>query len=94
MDLNEMLAAYRDKKIKLQPALDTLSDLEKQIKAHVLATGETGDVPGVTVSIRNGYERVSWDGKALIGYAAAHPEIEQFKSVSVTGPSVAIKVTP
>ena len=92
MDINKMLEQYRDMKAELGPAIDALTLLEKDIKAHVLETGETGDVPGVTVSIRNGYIRTSWNGKALEGYAAAHPEIEQFKSVSETGPSVIIKV--
>lgn len=92
MNLSEMLAQYRDMKAELAPALAALGELEKSIKTHVLETGETAEIDGASVSIRNGYERVSWDGKALAGYAVAHPEIEQFKSVSAVKPTVVIKV--
>ena len=91
-NLNQLLTQYRDMYIELQPAIDVMETLKKQIASHVKETGETGDVDGVTVSIRKGSERATWDGKALKGYAAAHPEIEQFCKVSVTSPSVTIKV--
>lgn len=92
MNLDEMLAEYRDMFIELSPHIDALENLKRLIVAHVKETGETGNTEGVTVKIRSGYERVSWDGKALAGYAAAHPEIETFKSVSAVGPSVTIAV--
>ena len=92
LNLNDALEIYRDMKTELQPAIDELNTLEKQIKAHVKETGETGNVDGVSVKIKNGYERTSWDGKALKGYAAAHPEIEQFMKVTTVSPSVTIKV--
>jgi hypothetical protein len=91
-ELNEMLEKYRDMKLELQPAIDAMKDLEKRIKAHVLDTGEFGDVDGVIVATRRGYTRKSWDSKALEGYGAAHPEIMQFCKVSETSPSVSIKV--
>jgi hypothetical protein len=92
-DLNKMLEQYRDMKTELQPAIDAMRDLEKRIKTHVLDTGEFGDVDGIIVATRRGYTRKSWNGKALEGYAAAHPEIMQFCTVSETRPSVSIKVT-
>lgn len=92
LTLDEMLEMYRDMKNELAPMLDDMNVLEEQIKAHVKETGETGNVDGVTVKIKNGYERTSWDGKALKGYAAAHPEIEQFMKVTTVAPSVTIKV--
>lgn len=81
MNLDEMLQQYAAMTIELAPALDAMKDLERRIKAHVLETGETGNGDAVAVTIRNGYERTTWDGKALAGYAAAHPEIEQFCKV-------------
>ena len=69
-----------------------LKTLEKEIKAYVLETGEVAEVDGCAVSIRNGYTRTSWDGRALTGYAAAHPEIEQFCKRSEIKPSAVIKV--
>ena len=62
------------------------------IKAHVKETGETAEVEGASISIRNGYTRVSWDSKALAGFAVVHPEINEFKTVREIGPSVTIKV--
>jgi hypothetical protein len=35
-------------------------------------------------------ERSSWDTKALLGYAAAHPEIEQFRKVTPVKAAVMI----
>ena len=93
MTLEQMLVAYRDMMIELSPAIDSMEALGKRIKEHVLETGEKADVTGVTVTIRNGYTRQSWDGKALTGYAAAHPEIMQFCKESAVSPSVALKVT-
>ena len=90
--LDQMLAEYRDMFIELQPAIDEMNMLKKQIVAHVKETGETGDVDGVTVKIRKGSERTTWDSKALAGYAAAHPEIEQFKSVKMSSPAVVVTV--
>ena len=92
LNLNDALTIYRDMSQELAPMLAELKELESQIKAHVKETGETGDVDGVTVKISKGYERASWDGKALKGYAAAHPEISEFCKVTAVGPSVSIKV--
>ena len=92
MNLELNLQMYAEMKAELQPALDLLKALEKEIKAHVLESGEVAEVDGASVSIRNGYTRTSWDGKALTGYAAAHPEIEQFCKRSEIKPSAVIKV--
>lgn len=91
--LNDLLLAYRGMVNKYQHHIDDMNAIKKEITQHVKETGETGDVEGVTVSIRKGGTRTTWDSKALVGYAAAHPEIDQFKSVKTTAPSVVIKVT-
>jgi len=93
MNLELNLKMYAEMKEELKPALDQLKRIEKEIKSHVLQTGEVGAVDGCAVSIRNGYTRRSWDGRALTGYAAAHPEIEQFCKETEIGPSAVIKVT-
>ena len=66
----------------------TLSILEAQIKAQVLEAGRT--IKGSLHSFTFSRPRVSWDTRGLDGYAAAHPEILQFRkegnpSVSVRG---------
>lgn len=91
-NLNDLLLAYRDMVNKYQHHIDDMNTIKKEIAKHVKETGETGDVEGVTVSIRKGSTRTTWNGKALEGYAAAHPEIEQFKTVKESSPSVTIKV--
>lgn len=61
--------------------------LESEIKAAVIALGETVKADGIMAVYNKGRE--SWDGKALSGYAAAHPEILVFRSVG--DPSVSIR---
>ena len=88
-----MLVCYRDMKNDLQPMMAELKNMEKFIKEHVMETGEVVEIDGASVSIRNGYTRTSWDSRALSGYAAAHPEIQQFCKQSEIKPSAVIKVT-
>ena len=76
----------------IQPELDALKDefeplmesgrnalagLEADAKRHVVTTGETAKIDGLSVTFVKG--RTTWDSKALDGYAAAHPEIERFR---------------
>lgn len=90
-DLNEAIEQLDAMRAELGPAIEQMNALEKRIRAHVLATGEKHD----RITVRNGYTRVSWDSRALFGYAVDHPEIKAFCSTSEVGPSVAIsKVRP
>ena len=92
MDVHEALEAYRDMKIELAPTLDTLKKLERKIKSHVLETGELIEIEGAKTAIRKGYTRMTWDGRALKGYAAAHPEILDFAKETNINSSVSIKL--
>ena len=92
VNLELLLEMYRDMKTELQPALDQLKAIENDIKKHVKETGEVAEIDGASVSLRHGYTRTSWDGKALKGYAAAHPEILEFCKERQVGPSAVIKV--
>lgn len=71
---------------RLKDLDDSISRLEAAIRVAVLAAGQT--VKGVYTAVFN-KGRVSWDTKALDGYAAAHPEIAQFKKAG--DPSVSIR---
>ena len=62
-------------------------ELIDTIKAEVVAAGET--VSGEFHQAVYMKGRTSWDSKSLEGYAAAHPEILQFKTIG--SPSVSIK---
>lgn len=66
---------------------DKISALEAEIKADVVAGGET--VKGDYLMAVYAKGRVSWDTKSLDGYAAAHPEVAQFRKVG--DPSVSIR---
>lgn len=65
----------------------TLSILEAQIKEQVLIAGQT--VKGSLHQFVFSKPRVSWDGKGLDGFMAAHPEIEHFRKVG--SPSVSVR---
>ena len=62
-------------------------ELIDMIKAEVVAAGET--VSGEFHQAVYMKGRTSWDSKSLEGFAAAHPEILQFKTIG--SPSVSIK---
>ncbi len=76
---------------EFEPKIDTLSQeksmLEAEIKQEVLSAGRT--VKGTYHSFVWSKPRVSWDTKALDGYAAAHPEIAQFRAEGA--PSVSVR---
>ena len=72
---------------RLIAASDKFTALEAQIKDAVKAQGKTEKGERWQFVYTKG--RVSWDTKALDGYAAAHPEVAQFK---IEGePSVSIR---
>ena len=72
---------------RLTAASDKFTALEAQIKDTVKAQGKSEKGDRWQFVYAKG--RTSWDTKALDGYAAAHPEIEQFKTVGE--PSVSIR---
>jgi hypothetical protein len=90
--LEDALVHLRDMRAEVKPMLDAIASQERQIKAHVLESGEVAEVDGASVSIRKGYTRTSWDSRALKGYAVVHPEIEQFKTEKEIGPAAVIKI--
>ena len=89
-ELADKLERIRDMKAEIAPMLDEIERLEKQVKYEILETGELPQVDGVTVKIRNGYVRSSWDDKGLRGYAVLRPEIMQFLKETTTNPTVAL----
>jgi hypothetical protein len=75
---------------EFDPKIEQLSQeksmLEADIKQEVLTAGRT--VKGTYHSFVWSKPRVSWDTKALDGYAAAHPEIQVFRSEGSASVSV------
>jgi hypothetical protein len=64
-----------------------IADLTAEVKAEVVKLGAS--VKGDYLQAVWSKPRVSWDTKALEGYAAAHPEIVTFRKVGA--PSVSIR---
>jgi len=102
--INDLLAMYRElhdnRRAEIARLKDQLLDLEEplqeienEIKATVLEAGESAEHLGVKATYRSGYDRVSYDSKALDGYAAAHPEVLAFRKATQCRPSVSVKVT-
>jgi hypothetical protein len=72
---------------KVEEIVQQKSMLESAIKMEVLEAGRT--VKGTYHSFVWSKPRVSWDTKALDGYALAHPEIQQFRTEG--NPSVSVR---
>jgi phage host-nuclease inhibitor protein Gam len=87
----EIKAKIAEIEAEFAPKLDAVAarkaELETAIKQVVIAEGVT--VKGDYHQFVYAKGRVSWDTKALDGYAAAHPEILQFKIVG--DPSVSVR---
>ena len=73
-----------------QPYDTSIESHMKYIENTVLLEGKTFKCPHGKATYRRESERSSWDNKALLGYAAAHPEIEQFRKVTPVKASVSI----
>jgi len=72
---------------KIEEISQERAALEAEIKQEVLEAGRT--VKGTYHSFVWSKPRVSWDTKALDGYAAAHPEIQAFRAEGA--PSVSVR---
>ena len=76
---------------EIDPIIEKVNERNQElidlIKAEVIAAGET--VSGEFHQAVYMKGRTSWDSKSLEGFAAAHPEILQFKTIG--SPSVSIK---
>lgn len=92
MELKELLEQYRDAMIEARPILDGLEAMKTAIRDKAMELGENMEIEGAKVELRNGYERVLWDGKKLEGLALVYPEIEKCKKVSEVKASAAVTV--
>lgn len=72
---------------QIEAVAANIAGLTDEIKAEVIAAGES--VKGNHLQAVYTKGRVSWDTKALDGYATAHPEIASFRKVGE--PTVSIR---
>jgi len=82
------LAAYRAS--IAQPYDEAIEFHTKNIENAVLQDAKSFKCDYGKATYRRESERTSWDNKALLGYAAAHPEIEQFRKVTPVKTAVMI----
>jgi len=62
---------------KIEIASSKTTALEQKIKDMTIELGETVDGEFLKAVFNNG--RITWDNKALDGYAKAHPELLEFR---------------
>lgn len=87
-EIDALTAKLREAAAPFQAQVDAL---EAEIKSAAVQEAASFKAHDVSVTYRKGYDRVTWDTKKLDGYAAAHPEVLPFRSVTVVAPSVSIK---
>lgn len=72
-------ALYEKLAAKLDDLPERISALENDIKQDCLILGTSLITDDLAYDVIWSAGRETWDSKALAGYAAAHPEIEQFR---------------
>lgn len=82
--LDEIEAEFSPKQESIN---SEISELEAQVKALVLESGETAKGGSLQAVFAKG--RVTWDSKALDGYAKANPTIAEYRKQG--DPSVSIR---
>jgi hypothetical protein len=92
MTIENKIQAYHDIYTELKPLIDEMKTLEKEIKSHVLETGQIPEVAGVEIKLRKGYKRSTWNNDMLRGYATSHPEILDFAKETLVKASVSMRV--
>ena len=68
---------------------ENIKNLEEQIKAEVLQSGESVKTDKIMAVWNKG--KTTWDSRLLDGYAVAHPEILQARKVG--NPTVSFRMT-
>lgn len=97
---NKAVEGLRKKIMDLEAEMEELSgpydiqisELQTKIIEEVKVLEKPFKCQYGKATYRKGYERSSWDTKALMGYAAAHPEIGQFKKITVVEASVSVSI--
>ncbi len=96
-DVMQAMEEYDDYMTEATPTLKAAvivqsraNKLKAKVRDLAVALGSSVSHSNVTVSYRTGYYKDTWDAKALSGYAADKPEMEQFKTTKHVKPSAAV----
>ena len=89
---DEVRIAIEEIKIEFEPEIEemdaAIKALGDELKFAVASTGQK--VIGQRYQVIYTKPRVSWNAKALEGYAAAHPEITTFQKVGKPGAQIRV----
>lgn len=89
--IDEVIKMMQEKRaVKEAEYTPRMQEVEGKIKAEILKQEKPFKCMWGVATYKKGYERTTWDSKALGGYAAAHSEIEKFKKVTMVAPVVSI----
>lgn len=92
-ELDKEIAILHEKRKEIAEPYETaIAEHEETIREEILLREKPFACTHGKATFRKGYERVSWDDAALLGYAVDHPGIEQFRKVSEVKPTVTLKV--
>ena len=91
-ELLELMENYEAVYLELKPHIDQLDEMKRQIQNAIKERGEAINHGAVVTRLRSGYDRTTWDSKALYGYMQANPEIAKFCKVKAVGPSASVSV--
>ena len=92
--LEEKLETYRDMKRELQPAIDHMNSIAKEIRALSARYEWTYEIPGASVTYKSGYTRPKWNTAAMDAHIALYPRsmLTTFRGETKVKPTGAIKV--
>ncbi len=79
-------------KATLAPILARKKKLEMAVREWCMETGEVLNTDAGATSFRKSYTRKSWNGKGLLGYSVANPDVLEFLIEKEIGATVAIKL--
>jgi len=75
----------------IKPEQEYADGLISRVREHVLESQTGFECEFVEVSYRHGAVKTSWDSKKLDAYAKEHPDILDFKKVSTSKDTTALK---
>ena len=75
----------------IAPLQQQLDDIKIALSAAVIQAGETIKTEYGRVEYVRAGERISWDDRALLGFAVAHPEILKMRATKETAPTTRVK---
>jgi hypothetical protein len=90
-ELKRKLNIYLCYKKQVDAELKELKQIEKELKADIMAHGENMETELGKAEIVKGYTQTSWDTKGLERYAKLAPRVLNYRRQKTIKPSVRIK---